>query len=256
MFFVFSKILNFLISPFSWITITLILTLLYRKKSLGKRFLIVSIVLLFFFGNEFIANEIMSAWEGKPVSFSEYKSEYDVAVILGGVTRTDMEPRDRVYFDRGADRIVHPLFLFRMGKIKKFLVSGGTGRLVNPKYSEAPALAKALVLFGVPKEDVLIESNSRNTHENAVFSKDIISKEFPRGVKILLVTSAFHMKRAKGCFAKSGLEFDVLKTDFLAHPRQFTPDILILPSYNAFFFWNKLNKEWLGMIAYKIAGYL
>jgi len=208
------------------------------------------------FGNLFISNEIMSAWEGKPVQFSHYDKTYDVAIILGGVTRTNMEPNDRVYFDRGADRILHPLYLFKKGYIKSFIVSGGTGRLTDQEHKEAPKMAEALELFGVPKDKIIIEDQSRNTHENAVYSAGILAQRFSPNPQILLVTSAFHMKRAYACFKEENINCDLLSADFLAHPRQYTPDVLFIPSYEAFFIWNKLMKEWFGIIAYKIAGYI
>ena len=256
MFFVLSKLVNILIMPLTWITATMVAALIFIKKRIGKKLLVIGIGLIFLFGNEFLVNEIYLIWEEPPIEFEKIDTRYDIAIILGGVTKTNLEPRDRVHFDRGADRVVHPLFLYKMGKIDKFLVSGGTGRLINAKYSEAPSLAMALEIFGVPKEQIIIEDQSRNTRENAIFSKKIIDSLYNKPPKILVVTSAFHMPRSKRCFNKINLDADFLTTDFLGHPREFGLDTLLFPQVDALMKWSKLFKEWVGTIAYKVAGYI
>ena len=243
--------------PLTWITGCLLASLFLKKKELKKKFLLAAIIMTFFFGNEFIVNEIYLKWEEKPAEFSKIKKNYDVAVILGGVTKPGRGPGDRVYFDRGADRVVHPLFLYNEGKIDKFIVSGGTGRLVYANYVEGPSLALALKTFGVDPNDIIVEDLSRNTRENAVFSKRIIDSLWTSGEpNILIVTSAAHMPRAKRCFAKLNMKFDYLTTDFLGHNRELGFDKLILPQIDALTKWSKLMKEWVGIIAYKLAGYI
>ena len=72
----------------------------------------------------------------------------------------------------------------------------------------------------------------------------------------LLITSAFHMRRSKACFKKAGLPVDLFSTDFYSHPRYYTPDTLLVPQAEAITIWQKLFKEWTGMVAYKAAGYI
>ena len=67
MFFIFSKILAFLISPLTWILILLTVTLLLKKSKTKKTFLIITVCVSFFFTNTFIAKEFMRMWEAKPV---------------------------------------------------------------------------------------------------------------------------------------------------------------------------------------------
>jgi len=257
MFFILSKLFYAFIMPLTWITGCMLASLFVKKRELKKKFLLAAVLMIFFFGNEFIVNEIYLKWEEKPAEFSKIKKHYDVAVILGGVTKPGLEPRDRVYFDRGADRVVHPMFLYNEGKIDKFIASGGTGRLIYAKYTEGPSLALALKTFGVDPNDIIIEDKSRNTRENAVFSKRIIDSLWTsKKPNILIVTSAVHMPRAKRCFLKLNLKFDYLTTDFLGHKREFGFDKLFIPQIDAISKWGKLMKEWVGMITYKLAGYI
>src|SRR5699024_6082081 len=119
----------------------------------------------FLFGNNFIINALFSQWEIPPTPFDAIEGQYDVGVVLTGITNMRIEPRDRVYFQKGADRILHAIELYKRGKIKKILITGGTGSLTHPDLLEADNLVRTLQLFGVPEEDMIIENQSRNTYE-------------------------------------------------------------------------------------------
>lgn len=197
---------------------------------------------------------MMRAWEIPVTPYAEIKKKYDWGIVLTGVTYNDKQPDDRVYFQHGADRVVHTVELYKMGIIKKIMISGGSGRLITVARSEADDLFKAMKLMGVPEQDIAIENESRNTYESAVNVKKLLKDE-PVG-EYLLITSAFHLRRSKACFRKAGFEVDVFSTDFYTHPRYFTPDVFLIPRAEAIIVWQKLFKEWTGMVAYKIAGYI
>jgi uncharacterized SAM-binding protein YcdF (DUF218 family) len=72
----------------------------------------------------------------------------------------------------------------------------------------------------------------------------------------LLVTSAFHMRRSLACYHHAGLYPDEFSTDFYSHEREFYPDSILIPQLNALIVWHKLMREWVGFIAYKLAGYI
>src|SRR5690606_24961973 len=155
MFFYLSKILYYLIMPATLIGITLILALILRNK-VWKRYLLITAIFLFFlFTNDFTINALMTWWEIPPKPFSEVMDDYDVGIVLTGITNLQQTPRDRVYFQKGADRIIHALELYKRGKIKKILITGGTGSLTHPELTEANVLEKILELFGVPQNDII-----------------------------------------------------------------------------------------------------
>jgi uncharacterized SAM-binding protein YcdF (DUF218 family) len=97
-----------------------------------------------------------------------------------------------------------------------------------------------------------VEGASRNTHESAASVGKLLKDDTSQK---LLITSAFHMRRSKACFVKEGIEVDMFPVDFYTHRRRFTFDVLVIPKVDALLVWHKLIKEWVGMIAYKIAGY-
>lgn len=254
MFFILSKVLNFLTNPLVFVFGLLIASALIKKKHWKKRFFWTAFSLLLFFSNDFIANEAMIAWEGKPTPYASIRKVYDWGIVLTGVTYNDREPDDRVYFNHGADRVTHAIQLYKKGIVKKLIVTGGTGSLIAARRPEADEVFDVMVMAGIPASDILLERDSRNTHENAVNSKVMLDED--AGKSYLLITSGFHMYRSLGCFKKAGLDTDAFRTDFYTHPRQWTPDVLLVPKANAISLWQKLFKEWTGIIAYKFAGYL
>ncbi len=197
----------------------------------------------------------MILWEVPVTPYSELKKNYTWAILLTGITKYDVGPRDRVYFSSGADRVTHTVQLYKLGKVKRILVSGGSGRLSAPERKEADEVAEALVLMGVPLSDIVKEANSRNTHESAVAVKKILQGTATPD-DCLLVTSAYHMRRSAACFRKVGWRMDCFSVDFLSHKRRYSPDVLIVPRVEALINWQVLIREWVGIISYKLAGYI
>jgi uncharacterized SAM-binding protein YcdF (DUF218 family) len=253
MFFILSKIFYFLLMPITWIVLCLILGLLLKKGRLKMLFLWLGFAQLIFFSNPFILNEIVNKWEIKAIPIKSLIN-YDVAIVLTGVT-SDQKPRDRVNYRRGADRVLHTIHLYKIGKVKKILVTGGSGSVLNSNEDiESENIKQTLLLAGIPEENIILETKAKNTHENALFSHPILQKQFP-GQSYLLVTSAFHMRRAYACFKKEGINTTPFPVDFYSEERVLTPD-KFLPDAEPMMAWKILIKEWVGIIAYKITGYI
>ena len=255
MFFILSKVLNFLTNPLVLVGLFLAASLLFKSNRRKKISFWFGIGLLIFFSNSFIANEVMTAWEIPARPYAEMTKTYSWGIVLTGVTANDRMPNDRVYFRHGADRVVHAVELYKKGIIKKILVSGGDGRLVLKARNEAEEMQKAMLLMGVPADDIMLEKNSRNTHESAVNVGEMLKDQ--KNENLLLITSAFHMRRSVACFHKAGFKtIETFTGDFYSNPRTFTPDVFLLPQAEAIMAWQKLFKEWTGMVAYKLAGYI
>lgn len=253
MFFLLSKILDFLLQPILWILLFLGIGLWLKNSERRKPFLISAFALLLFFTNPFLINEAWLAWEVPPTPLKNVNI-YDAGILLTEVTNSDKTPHDRVYFNKGADRVLHTLLLYRHGKIGKIIISGGSGAILKKKSTEAAELRNVLLLSGVPDSVILLEDSSRNTRENALFTKKLLDLH-PEIKKTILITSAFHLRRAEGCFRKAGLQPAVFATDFYSSDRKFTPDNLIMPQENALANWSRLLHEMVGFLMYKILGY-
>ena len=253
MFFVLSKTLNYLAMPLTLICIFFLAFVFVKNGKWKKRFFWTGLIMLLFFSNEFIANEVMRAWEieSRPISSLP---KYKLAIVLTGSTYSH-EPNDRVYFQRGADRVTHAVQLYKQGYIGKILISGGSGRLVTESEPEADRFKRAMVMMGVDESNIIIENQTRNTAESAIEVKKMLQNSGFTDRDCVLITSAFHMRRSLACYVKQGMHPDVFTTDFYSHPRDFYFDTLIIPQIDSMLIWHKLIREWVGFAAYKVVGY-
>lgn len=257
MFFILSKTLTYLILPVSLLAILLLIFILSKNKRIKQTSFVLFCTLFFVFTNPFLSNQLMQWWEIPAIPIHELEEEYDAAIILTGVTFIDQEPSDRVHLQRGADRIMHTVQLYKIGKVPLIIVSGGSGKLVSENEpSEAEQIKKVLLISGVPEQDILVETQSRNTYENAIFTAQMIEEnKFPQN-RLLLVTSAFHMRRALACFQQAGIFPQAYSADFHSKKPAYTPESLIIPTEEAITTWRKLISEWVGYLMYDIIGYI
>jgi uncharacterized SAM-binding protein YcdF (DUF218 family) len=255
MFFFLSKTVSYLFMPLTIVCLLLLGGVLIRNIKWKKKLFWAGFILLFFFSNDFIANEIMRVWEIKARPFSTM-TKHKLGIVLTGSTIPFLKPDDRVYFQRGADRVTHTVQLYKLGLLEKIIISGGSGRLNGEDEPEADKFKKAMLLMGVPDSVILIENETRNTAESAIEVKKMLAHEKYKSSECLLVTSAFHMRRSLACYKKVGLEIEPFSTDFYAHSRGYAFDILFIPKVEAIVIWHKLVKEWIGFAAYKFAGYI
>ena len=92
--------------------------------------------------------------------------------------------------------------------------------MLNKGIAESINTKQFLIRLGVPTADILMETKSRNTHENALFSKEILKTATQeKDLNLLLITSTFHMYRAEKCFKKVGLITTPFSVDFHARNR-------------------------------------
>ena len=253
MFFILSKILYVLVAPLTWIVLALLIALFSKKVRRKRIALIVTASLLLLFTNPFLSNEAWLLWEHPPKSIASLPT-YDAAIIFTGLTNQDKTPHDRIYTNKGADRVLHTVQLYKLGKCNKIIVSGGMGSLRDKFETEATSLKRILLNAGVPDSAILLEERARNTHENAKFTKELLMLH-PELKKVLLVTSAFHMRRSDGCMKKAGVVADTFPADFYTTDRLWTFDRLIVPNEWNLYMWQKLLHEITGYVTYKLMGY-
>ena len=165
MFFILSKVLNFLIMPFTMVCLLFLLSGVVRNQRWKKRFFWLAFGSLLFFSNDFISNEMMNMWEIETIAYKDMKP-HDLGIVLTGATLPLLKPDDRVYFQRGADRVTHTVQLYKLGLLKKIMISGGSGRLTGDDEPEADKFKKAMVMMGVSEMDIFIENETRNTYGN------------------------------------------------------------------------------------------
>jgi uncharacterized SAM-binding protein YcdF (DUF218 family) len=254
MFFIISKLIGFLASPFWWIILTLIAAWFVKNKR-WKRYLCgLAIGTFVLFSNPIVFRLVIHAWEGELEAAESLIGKSKVCVVLGGMASWH-EASERIRFYQGADRLLQAVDLYQRGIVKKLVISGGNASLLQKRRPESVYLGDYLVNLGIPESDIRIDSLSRNTHENSVRSMEIIKQEgWPE--KIILVTSAFHMQRARGCFEKAGFEVEPYATDPLKSTHPPTISEFFLPSLGVLSNWTILLREWIGLLAYQLKGYV
>lgn len=253
MFFILSKLLVFLISPLVWIVVLLAVALFTKFPDRKRKCLRWGLILLLIFSNPFVFDECSRLWE-VPATPHENLKTYDAGIVLGGMSVYD-QSLDRAQFFRGVDRLIQAVELYKKGIIKKIVFTGGSGSLLHPEMKEGNYINRYLLYMGVPQSDFLIESESQNTHENAVFTKELLTTNNIKG-NFLLITSSIHMRRSIGCFENAGIITQPYSTDRYAGPRKFEFDHLFIPEPSVLYDWTKLTHEMVGYITYRIAGYL
>lgn len=245
--------------PLSFIMIGLAFALFSKNPKVKKRSLIISFCMIFLFGNGFLVNEALLWWEEPPIAPASITETYDVGIVLTGGMTSNLESSDsQIFTDKQADRFIQPLRLYKMGKLKKILISGGnTDHIIMRKdvSNETLKVAQFLEEMGVKKEDILVETKSRNTRENALFSSNILKKNPQLGSKFLLFTSAYHLPRATGCFEKAGVKVIPFGTAYKSKARSFTFENLFMPKELNMVESYYLIHELLGYVVYKILGY-
>ena len=254
MFFLLSKVLDFLLLPTVWLLALLIAGLLAQPLN-RRRWLVAALVLTGLSTNSFLVNELLLAWERPPVALAALPRHADAAVLLTGITAVNKSPHDRVYLGAGADRFTSALWLYRAGRVRRILISGGSGAVAAKAHTEAHDLATLLRLAGVPNSAITLEEKSRNTRENALFTKQLLATTSGMDT-LILVTSAFHQRRALGCFEKVGLRPIAFPAGYRSADRRATPDYWLVPSPEALENFSLLIHEVTGWLTYKALGYL
>ena len=254
MFFVLSKLLTLLVSPTVWLVGLLLAALLARTAPARRRWLRAATVLALLATNTLLASEALRAWELPPVPLRQL-APHDAAVLLTGITMPDKSPHDRVYLSSGADRFTNALWLYRAGKVRRILISGGSGSVLGATQTEARDLATLLRLAGVPAEALLLEERSRNTRENALYPRQLLAAH-PDIKSLILVTSAFHQRRALGCFRRVGLAVTPFPAGYHTPDRHLTPDYWLVPNPQALAQWSRLLHELTGYLTYRMVGYI
>ncbi|HEY1039080.1 MAG TPA: YdcF family protein [Bacteroidia bacterium] len=253
MFFYLSKLLTFVLSPLIWVFILLIWSWRTKIETRKKKMFIAALCTLWFFSNSFFADEFMRSWEYTSEDL-EKTEKFEYAIVLGGMSSYD--PRlDKPQFSGSADRLWQTLVLLKTGQVDKMIITGGSGSILRPEDKEAGILKKYLLKIGIPDSCIIIENESKNTHENAVNTKKILDSLQIKS-KVLFVTSAFHMRRGLGCFEKVGVtNLRPYCTDRFSGPRKFEFDHLFIPSIEAMSEFSLVIHEITGYLVYKVKGY-
>ncbi|MDE2363356.1 MAG: YdcF family protein [Hyphomicrobiales bacterium] len=173
-------------------------------------------------------------------------------IVLGGsVDEVLTRQRGQVALNAAAERLTEAVALSRRFPAARLVFSGGSGRLSPHHVTESDAVREFWLSMGVPAERMTFEDRSRDTWENALYTRELVKPK--PGERWLLVTSAMHMPRSVGIFRK--LDFPVIPypVDYqtggvAADFEGFRQAQFNLPVFDT------ASHEWIGLVAYYFAG--
>ena len=176
-------------------------------------------------------------------------TNYFKIVLGGGVGPANPPRRPHPDLGGGADRVWHAARLYRRGLAPIIILTGGRAPGLESRddiQTEAQAMRLVLIDFGVPDSAMVLEEGARNTRENASRTKALIGEK-----RVALVTSAFHMPRARALFEAQGLKVLPFPVDFRVVEND-TTILDFLPSAGALETTTSAMRELLGRVYYWI----
>jgi uncharacterized SAM-binding protein YcdF (DUF218 family) len=255
MFFILSKVFWFVVTPFNIILLLFLLgsLLLSKKPKIGKKLIGGGLILVFILGLEFIPNFMIGVLENR-IPAGHMPDRIDGIIVLAGAANMEASRFELIELTEQADRIIAGIILSKKHPEAKLIITGGSGNLKqDEKFKEADYLKKLSLLLGTQEERILIERNSRNTHEHAVEMATLL----PKNGQWVLITSAFHMPRSFGCFKNRGLDVIPYPVDYKTKLSIFSNLSLtsFLPTLGSISVFSIALHEWLGLVTYRLMGY-
>jgi uncharacterized SAM-binding protein YcdF (DUF218 family) len=254
MFFTLSKVLGFFIVPSNIVALLAlagIALLAVGYIGAGRSILVASVVLVAAIGLLPIGNGLALPLEGRfPRWDATRGSPTGIIVLGGGVIRPRISTDQEVVLGYAAERIIAAAELARRYPNARVVFTGGNPNLIASGPIEADFVVRLFAKLGVSQDRIVVERKSRNTAENATFTKQLVMPNADE--RWLLVTSAMHMPRAIGVFQKAGFTIDAYPVDYETGDAEY-PSTFSALVHNI----GKTNRavhEWIGLLLYWFTG--
>jgi uncharacterized SAM-binding protein YcdF (DUF218 family) len=256
LFFLLSKTLGVMLLPSNFLIglgLLGVVLLFTRFASFGRKLVMASLVLLAICGFSPLGNLLLYPLEARFPPWDATRGAPDGIVVLGGPIDPALSAAHELPVFRGAvDRLIATAALAHRYPRARIIYSGGNANLVaNDASREADYAASVFESLGIPRQRLTMERRSRNTEENAEFSKALASPK--PGERWLLVTSAYHMPRSVGVFRKAGFAVEPYPADW----KTGSAETLLAPPIFASDGLDRMDtaiREWMGLAAYRISG--
>ena len=255
MFFAASKMLAFFTVPSNVLIVIGLLglvLLLTRFRRLASWLIVTSVVLIAVAGLSPLGNALILPLEQRFPPWDSSHGPPDGIVVLGGAIYPDISAaRGAVALNENAERITAAAELARRYPNARIIYSGGSNTLIFSEGIEAEYAVRELQALGVDRDRITAEEQSRNTIENAAYSR-LIANPKP-GEHWLLVTSAAHMPRAIAAFRAAHFPVEAYPVDWRTSGPidSMRPFSLLSAGLGQT---DVAAHEWIGLLAYWIAG--
>lgn len=259
------KFVKFGLYPLTWVVLLLgaatVLALFpFSPKRLRwvRLLVLCSLLLLMILASPLVATSLMGSLESwyQPTHLAP-SDRFDAIVVLGGginepgSLRPAAEPSS---YSR--NRTTCGVDLFQQGHAPTLVLTGGDARVFGTGSKEAVEMKRWAIRLGVPESATMIDTDARNTYENATGTKRLIGP-----ASILLVSSASHLPRAVPVFTKQGFRVTPAPCDHVSQnlPRESWNDLDLfdfMPSDVALQHNREVVTELAGIVIYWLAGKL
>jgi uncharacterized SAM-binding protein YcdF (DUF218 family) len=210
-----SKILPVLVMPLTvalFLCLVALFLLRRKRRHWASGVLGLAVVVLWAASTPFAARSLYGSIESRyPAVPVADLPQAGCAVVLGGVMSGATPPRVDVELHDSIDRVFKTLEVYQAGKTRFIVVTGGNQPWSKEALSEAELIRDLLINWGVPRKSIILEGSSRNTRENAMYTRNAMSSINCQ--EALLVTSAAHMPRAVAAFGAAGVSVTPVSTD-------------------------------------------
>ena len=255
MFFVLSKTLGIMLLPVNLLIglgLFGVVLLMTRFAAPGRRLMAAAAVLLALIAFSPVGSLLIYSLEQRFPPWDPARGAPDGIIVLGGSIDPDISRAHRTPVVRQApDRVIVAAELARKYPDARIVFTGGNANLIaSDAAKEGDYAGELLEGLGIAKSRVIIERQSRNTVENAEFSKALVKPK--PGERWLLVTSAYHMPRSVGLFRKAGFAVEPYPVDWrVGGPGDLFFVNMALDGLSRT---EIAIREWLGLIAYRLNG--
>ena len=243
-----NKILPVICLPIGLTVVLVGAGLILRKKVLCWTGLVVLLLL----STAFVSGKLMRWVEGvEDRSVIKDVKTADAIVVLSGM----IEERKNAplgEWSGAVDRFEGGVDLFKAGRAPLLIFTGGWVPWIPNAKPEGEILVQRAVNLGVPKDKILVTGKVQNTEEEAVAVSQLCSRRLVVGRKprIILVTSAFHMRRAGMLFRKNGFEVTPFPVDLQTSENSGITPLSFLPSAQALAGSETAIREMIGLACY------
>jgi uncharacterized SAM-binding protein YcdF (DUF218 family) len=251
-----AELIPILLSPLVLLGALIAFSLLFKKRLVG----LFALVALWALSLNVVSQSITQALEADyPLVSLQAAPKASAVVVLGGMSSlaqvrsntnadsgVDAQPVYERQWEEGADRFWAGVELFKAGKAPQLIFTGGRMPWSPVKETEGDWLALQAKRIGVPADRILVSGQARNTAQEAKAVAALLKTR-----NILLVTSAFHMPRAKKIFEDAGFQVNPVAVDsrLSAGPTRWSD---FLPSAQALRKSSEAIREWIGRAYYRV----
>ena len=244
MFYILSRFFACTASPLFYIIVLLFWALFTKSKVKKIVLATISAVLIILVTNVRLFNIAAQAWSTNCIIDVDTTKHYDYAILPGGMTDLDTL-RNRVEYYEASDRIIDCVWLMKIGVVDTMIITGD-GSSNRPMHNHI-FLKHMQEVYGISADRIIIETKAQNTIENFTKTIELVGSQIKEN-RVLVVNSAFYMRRTMLCCQKVGLDCDFYTVDLNTSPRSQWESWV--PDFTLFCNWTKLIHEWIGYVAY------